>query len=370
MMCSSSLFTQLAGNVQGRRSRVAGSRSRVRIAITTNTLSAGGAERQRVLLANGLAQRGHDVQLVALQQMGPLEADVAPAVDLRGAWREGAVRTCDVLVTGTTNTETAAGVRVRYIQRRARAWAAAVHNPMGPGAPPLKRFALCAVRLADAVVALSDWHATEVRRRLHLRVSNVIPNGVDTDHFSDTREARKDVNKFEFDVGFLGRLSAHHKGLDVLLEAWRDQSRRLAIAGVGEDEKQLRRSATSAGLDDRVSWLGFSRPDEFFRRVELLVLPSRFEGQPMVVLEGLAAGVPVIASRAGGMASLLDDERVIEPVTPRRLSNVVDDYFATAVATRRSLRVHVPNVSEMVEGYEALALSLLRDRVRTADVPA
>jgi glycosyltransferase involved in cell wall biosynthesis len=104
---------------------------------------------------------------------------------------------------------------------------------------------------------------------------------------------------------FVGRLSAE-KGIDVLVNAWKDVPIDLALIGGGQLSDELRVAASP-----RVQIRGFvSDPDltDAMRRSQFLVLPSLvYEGFPMVIAEAFAAGLPIIASRLGAMAELVED---------------------------------------------------------------
>lgn len=92
-------------------------------------------------------------------------------------------------------------------------------------------------------------------------------------------------------LGFIGRITPA-KGLDLLLEAMRGSTRRLLVAGAGEDAyvDELRRGAPT-----NVSWRGWVDPDEFFSEIDVLVVPSAWpEPFGLVVVEAANAGVPVL----------------------------------------------------------------------------
>jgi glycosyltransferase involved in cell wall biosynthesis len=276
---------------------------RLRVAITSNTLNAGGAEMQRVLLANEMVSLGHAVTLYCLQSQGPLRSLVDDGVQVatRPSWL-GARRGYDVLLTGTTNTESLFGLVSRCIPNRSSVWTVAIHNPMGPDAPNLKWLSRFSLFIADNVVALSEWHSNQVQRSWHIKPDSVISNGIDLSWAAKARNAR-DSARFEFDVGFIGRLSKKHKGLDLLLQAMAQpgsEKVQLAIAGTGPDEIELREKARNLKIDDRISWLGHQNAQEFLTKVRVLALFSRYEGQPMVLLEAHAADVPVIGSMFSG----------------------------------------------------------------------
>ena len=98
----------------------------------------------------------------------------------------------------------------------------------------------------------------------------------------------------------LGRL-VFEKGFDVLLKAFAEvRSARdwdLVIVGQGELEAQLKQQAVALGIGDRVHWLGRQpMPFPYYKAADLVVVPSRFEGIPNVLLEAMALGRPTIAA--------------------------------------------------------------------------
>ena len=111
-------------------------------------------------------------------------------------------------------------------------------------------------------------------------------------------------------IGFVGRLEAS-KGVDVLLRALPGVLRerpdvRLVVVGTGAEEPRLQGLAEQLGIDAAVRFVGF-RDDAraLLTRFDLLVVPSRTDGSPLVVHEALEAGVPVIGSAVGGIVDRL-----------------------------------------------------------------
>ncbi len=104
-------------------------------------------------------------------------------------------------------------------------------------------------------------------------------------------------------VLFLGRID-HQKGLDVVLRAL-PRGSELLVAGDGPERAGLEPNA-----NDDTTFLGSVDPSgvsDLLRRARALVVPSRgYEGQPRVILEAFAAGVPVLASRTGGLPELVE----------------------------------------------------------------
>lgn len=114
-------------------------------------------------------------------------------------------------------------------------------------------------------------------------------------------------------IVFVGRLG-RRKGVFDLLEAFAGLGRqwtsrcRLGLIGEPAELDALQQAATRLGVTDRLIIPGHLGRPEVLRRIkgaDLLVLPSHSEGMPNVVLEAFAAGVPVVASRAGGLSDLL-----------------------------------------------------------------
>jgi glycosyltransferase involved in cell wall biosynthesis len=110
-----------------------------------------------------------------------------------------------------------------------------------------------------------------------------------------------------------------HKGHRVLLEALADpQLERvyLTVVGDGEERQNLQAAARAAGLSERVRFVGARREDEvaeLMTNCDLFVLPSliaasgRMEGVPVVLMEAMASGAPVVASRLSGIPELVID---------------------------------------------------------------
>ena len=136
----------------------------------------------------------------------------------------------------------------------------------------------------------------------------VIPNAVDLARFARTRRRRKRGGSF--DVLFVGRLD-RQKGVDVLLRALSvlkvGRTVRVQLVGDGPQREALMRLADELRLTD-VTFAGRSdRIPELLGEADVLVLPSRWEGLPNVVLEALAAGCPVIGTDVVGTRDLITD---------------------------------------------------------------
>jgi len=145
---------------------------------------------------------------------------------------------------------------------------------------------------------------------------------------------------------------------------------KLWIAGEGPERAALEAQCQKLELGASVSFLG-RRTDkaELLNAVDALVLPSRFEGLGVAALEAMAAGRAVIATRVGGLAEAVIDERtglVVEPEDERGLATAIgrlagDPTLIARLAAAGPARIEEAyRVSLMVAGYAALYRQLLR----------
>jgi glycosyltransferase involved in cell wall biosynthesis len=115
---------------------------------------------------------------------------------------------------------------------------------------------------------------------------------------------------------FIGRL-VEIKGVDVLLRAMKQvEGLQLTIAGDGQERERLERLANQMGIDARfLGRVDIKEKNRLLSACRALVIPSlvlpdgRTEGMPVVCLEAMAAGLPVIASRAGGLEEIISDRQ-------------------------------------------------------------
>ena len=158
-----------------------------------------------------------------------------------------------------------------------------------------------------ASITTVDRFSVRALKDLGFRDAILVPNGVDAAEFAGPRQ-RDGPLRFLF----VGR-HVFQKGIDRLLEAAARVRPRivdgfvLELAGDGPERPRLERRARDLDLGRKVRFLGsLDRPQllEAYRRADVFVLPSRFEGFPLVILEAWSAGLPVIATSVGGVPDL------------------------------------------------------------------
>lgn len=103
------------------------------------------------------------------------------------------------------------------------------------------------------------------------------------------------------------------KGLDLMMESFeefckQDDEWQLDIIGAGDLWNQIVADAKKRGIEDRVNFVGYTNePEKYYLNSSVFLLPSRWEGWPMVIMEAFEFGLPVIAFHTGAMDLIIDD---------------------------------------------------------------
>jgi glycosyltransferase involved in cell wall biosynthesis len=200
----------------------------------------------------------------------------------------------------------------------------------------------------------------------------IVRNGVGETEFAPIK-----VRDDAMDIVCVGELRPV-KGIDVLIAALallNRSGRRVSatIAGEGPQGPDLAAQARRLGVADQIRFVGHQPAREAFAMGRMLVLPSRAESLPYVVLEAAAAGVPIIATRVGGIPEIFGPQAE-HLITPDNVDALVDAIGAALdgpaqvdrVAQLVKSRVHrVFSSTTMVDGgiaayREALAMRRLR----------
>jgi glycosyltransferase involved in cell wall biosynthesis len=127
------------------------------------------------------------------------------------------------------------------------------------------------------------------------------------------------------DVVFVGELRTL-KGVDLLIDAIaRNAAKSAILFGDGPDAEAFRADVAKRGLASRIEFGGMKPAREAFRRGRVLVVPSRAESFPYIVLEAAAAAVPLVATRVGGIPEIFgpDADELVAPDAPGTLAEVI-----------------------------------------------
>lgn len=165
-----------------------------------------------------------------------------------------------------------------------------------------------------------------------------LPNGVDTDRFQPREKDRTLLKRYGLEdsiiVLFVGNLQPF-KGLDILINAIaqiQDERIVLLVVGSGYGEREYRKQTEEQKLAERVIFAGPKSPDEdlpaYYNLCDFLVLPSTHsEAYPLVVLEAMASGKPVIVSSLPGPSQLVrkdTDGLVVSAGAVKELKNTIE----------------------------------------------
>ena len=167
--------------------------------------------------------------------------------------------------------------------------------------------------------------------------NTVVHNGLWPEEFSAVKP-----DKDAAAVLYMGDMR-HLKGLDVLLKALALVRRKRAISaclvGDGPDIAEFKELAETLGLGTSVAFSGRLPTALALKRGRLLVLPSRAESFPYVVLEAAAGRVPVVASDVGGIPEILPAKNLCPPDNPEALARHIEMALAIPAAAAEDARV-------------------------------
>jgi len=191
--------------------------------------------------------------------------------------------------------------------------------------------------LADRIVAVSEAVSRSlVRSGANPEQIRVVPGGTEIEAYSQVGPLVPGV------IGAFGRLS-WEKGFDQLIAAMgilKGEPVKLLLGGDGPQRLALLDQAASLGLvADQFSAVGFvGNVPEFMARTGIFVLPSRSEGMGLVVVEAMAAGRPVVASRCGGVPEVVVDGQtglLVSPESPIELAAAIRRLVASPEEAHR-----------------------------------
>jgi glycosyltransferase involved in cell wall biosynthesis len=173
-----------------------------------------------------------------------------------------------------------------------------------------------------------------IRRAFNARIGTrgvperVIPNALQPDDFTP-HQSNADAADFLF-IGELRRL----KGVDVLLQALArlPTAIRAVVVGAGPEAAEFKALAEELGLSGRVSFPGAMPARTAFPLGRCLVVPSRAESMPYIVLEAAAAGMPLLATNVGGIPEIVNgtDTPLMPPGDVDALERAMQDFLSDA----------------------------------------
>ncbi|MGC5166869.1 glycosyltransferase family 4 protein [Luteimicrobium sp. DT211] len=373
-------------------------RRRLRVLLSVDRLGGlGGVETMSVMIAEALARQGHQIDIVYVQRVGAVpafahSASRVRALDVRLRRPFAALREIlPVLVTGIRRRPD-----VIYVHRfEELAFALPLHFLTGARIichlhyfSPRSRVALKSRGVAH-FIAVSEATAKQwMTQGVDPTKVTVVPNGVDVDAFpltgTDDRHGARLALRLPQDAFvalFCGRVSPE-KGVHDLVHAWAElglppDQARLLVVGVsseGDANALAYQGRLIALAATGVEWLA-ARLDVLtpMRAADVLVLPSRVESFGLVLAEAMSTGLPIIATRVGGIPETVGASGTL--VADGDAAALVDALRRAAAggqtqdARRRALRQHVVDrlsLDATAQRIEQLLIDSARPRRRWA----
>lgn len=235
-----------------------------------------------------------------------------------------------------------------------------IHTDHARQFPDKKRYMFaewCMSHFVYKMVGVSEQTTANLKKyeKISAKKLMTIENGIDGNKFNitiDTEAKRKELG-VPVDgpvIGVISRLEKV-KGITYLLQAMPEILKKhpqltLLIVGDGTERVALEKECLQLGIQDFVVFTG-SRLDipEIFKILDVYVLPSLSEGLPMGLLEAMASGCPVVASKVGGIPSAVTHEEtaiLVEPGNSKELSEVINDLLENK-PLRESMSVNMQN---------------------------
>ena len=185
--------------------------------------------------------------------------------------------------------------------------------------PILSKLIISVLNTADAIICEdNNIKSLLVSRGLDSKKITLIPNGIDLQSFQpgDPMEAKRslglqDDQHIMLSIGSLNKTKNHALLINTFAEiASSKKSWHLYIIGEGEEQQSLEKQIIDLQLEQKVTLLGLLNHNsisKWLKAADIFVLPSQNEGTPNALLEAMACGLPVIASKVGGIPDLIHD---------------------------------------------------------------
>lgn len=169
---------------------------------------------------------------------------------------------------------------------------------------------------------------------MNKKKTTVIYNGLKLRDSVEIYDLRKkwDIEKNSLIFVAAGRLT-HQKGFDLLIEAASkvkksSKSFSILIAGAGKDRDQLNNQIKRNNLSNKIKLIGFQENlDSILQAADFVIMPSRQEGMPNVVMEGMALGRPVLAANVNGVPELMEHMKtgyIFEPLSVNAITQAIE----------------------------------------------
>jgi len=231
-----------------------------------------------------------------------------------------------------------------------------------------ERYFRAVMPLTDRIVYVCEdsRRFLEGKRGLASRKSAVIINGIELGSFLEGPAAPMSaLPRIRFGaVGRMVPVKAHSILIDAFVElSGKLPNAELRIVGGGPLESDLKEQARKTGLNGRIRIEGLNRRvADVLRELDIFVLSSTSEGLPLVILEAMAAGLPVVSTRVGGVSEIAPEGEVSVLCAPGSASELAQAMYQAATACdlvrmgkrAREIAIAKFSLDHMGRSYEAI----------------
>jgi glycosyltransferase involved in cell wall biosynthesis len=175
-------------------------------------------------------------------------------------------------------------------------------------------------------VAISENIKTTAEKLYRIKKIRTILNGIDVESFRQKNDEKKTETINLINVGRFQAVKNHK----LLINSFSDICKQfdnvlLYLIGNGELHAEIEKQITDLKLNSKVKLLGVQKDvAKFLHQSHIFVLPSNYEGLPLSLLEAMAAGLPIIATKVGGIPNVVGDNAIlVPPQSKKELSNAL-----------------------------------------------
>jgi len=201
----------------------------------------------------------------------------------------------------------------------------------------------------------------------------VLPNGINYSLFNNNSELKNFPGNGRIILGTVCRLEPQ-KGIKYLLLAMKTiltkfPEAKLEIVGTGSLLNELQSLSNKLGISNSIKFLGkFTDVIPFYKRMDIFVLPSLYEGFGIVILEAMAMGIPIIATNVDGIKEVVingESGILVPPKNPEALANAVNYLIEKPQITKKFIiegkkRASLFDIQDHLMKLDELYTSLLR----------
>jgi glycosyltransferase involved in cell wall biosynthesis len=232
---------------------------------------------------------------------------------------------------------------------------------------------------ADRLIALTGDMKQEMQKICH-RPVNTLPNGIELEKFASVfKENARDTLKFPLSskiIIFVGTLIPV-KGIKYLIRAMallseNDSSIKLLLVGDGSERQELMTLTDELNLKDNIIFIG-RVPNEkvpmYLAASDIFALPSKSEGFPLVVLEAMASGLPVVTTRVRGLPEIVKEGvngYIVDPQNSEQLAAklqmlINDSNLRQQISKNNKENVKLYSWRRITKDLEAIYLSVIHN---------